>query len=710
MEREKKFYKIDLDNLVIPYDRDRNYNDPERNPEGADTYLPPYSSYKFNSIYEGIIIEMHIVDHCNLNCCSCNHFCPIATPKYIEVEDFRNQLIALNENVPNIKDFIIIGGEPTLHPKLLEICIIARQILRKAEIRVLTNGVNLENVIEKKDYYKSLRISFDICNYPSYTNLEHYKILKEAGIAEFNNSRVIMQQIIVDEEGKENYIDNYYNCPKHQLPCFTLRDYKLYICPFMEHSRHYFAKVGLEYPIEESDYLDIRTIGGDIDKLQTYIFTPKKFCKYCARKGEIIPWNRSSFSVDEYKYSLREMYFKNYDLYEKIINIDETFFKKSFDKKYNPCGIREDFLRQETTNLYKLRYLTGKIDIIIPYYNLNKDQIDELENTLVDQTIIKDCVIYFISDNSPNEKEVFNRFHNHKILNCIMLKMPTRSGPGAARQKGLDNSYRDFVFFLDADDKFLRNDLLEILYKIFMTKNELNVIFFNCFSNLNKKNASEKTSYCIKKDFLNTNNIQFNNWYYGEDYLFMSKLYAFLPDSSMSISIGPSIGKTVLYNEKNETNLSTELQKINNWKEKIFFVLLSARLEYLYYLIDHNIFNENIWNNALENVASWIKEYNNEKMTDFMICYCYYYCLKAKNANSICFKNFDFKNFEILKYQVDNNIINFNINNNIINNHDKLILYLIDYIEKNFNNKDLLIQPTVEDILTVLKDEVKEDE
>lgn len=97
-------------------------------------------------------------------------------------------------------------------------------------------------------------------------------------------------------------------------------------------------------------------------------------------------------------------------------------------------------------------------------------------------------------------------------------------------------------------------------------------------------------------------------------------------------------------------------------------------------------------------------------MTDFMICYCYYYCLKAKNANSICFKNFDFKNFEILKYQVDNNIINFNINNNIINNYDKLILYLIDYIEKNFNNKDLLIQPTVEDILAVLKDEVKEDE
>jgi len=44
----------------------------------------------YDSVYDGIELEMHIVDHCNLNCAGCNHFCPLAEPFYISLKEFQN--------------------------------------------------------------------------------------------------------------------------------------------------------------------------------------------------------------------------------------------------------------------------------------------------------------------------------------------------------------------------------------------------------------------------------------------------------------------------------------------------------------------------------------------------------------------------------------------------------------------------------------------
>jgi hypothetical protein len=47
---------------------------------------PCWSEY--DSVYDGVELEMHIVDHCNLNCAGCNHFCSLAEPFYISIESF----------------------------------------------------------------------------------------------------------------------------------------------------------------------------------------------------------------------------------------------------------------------------------------------------------------------------------------------------------------------------------------------------------------------------------------------------------------------------------------------------------------------------------------------------------------------------------------------------------------------------------------------
>jgi hypothetical protein len=40
----------------------------------------------WESVYDGFELEIHIVDHCNLNCAGCNHFTALAKEYYIEKE------------------------------------------------------------------------------------------------------------------------------------------------------------------------------------------------------------------------------------------------------------------------------------------------------------------------------------------------------------------------------------------------------------------------------------------------------------------------------------------------------------------------------------------------------------------------------------------------------------------------------------------------
>ena len=72
---------------TIEYDSEKNYNEVNN-----DNYLPPYRSHH-PSIYKGVQVEMHIVDHCNLNCNCCNHFSPLAEPWFISLKDFKTKII-----------------------------------------------------------------------------------------------------------------------------------------------------------------------------------------------------------------------------------------------------------------------------------------------------------------------------------------------------------------------------------------------------------------------------------------------------------------------------------------------------------------------------------------------------------------------------------------------------------------------------------------
>ena len=71
--------------------------------------------------------------------------------------------------MPSIKTLMLLGGEPFLHPQLIELCKIAREIFPDILLNILTNGIILsDNYPEEKiNELKSLNVLTSISQYPA---------------------------------------------------------------------------------------------------------------------------------------------------------------------------------------------------------------------------------------------------------------------------------------------------------------------------------------------------------------------------------------------------------------------------------------------------------------------------------------------------------------------------------------------------------------
>jgi sulfatase maturation enzyme AslB (radical SAM superfamily) len=88
--------------------------------------------------------DVHLADHCNLNCKGCDNFSPIAPKHFLEQEAFERDCKRLSELTGGIlEDICLLGGDPLLHPGITGIMETARKYFPKTEIGILTNGLLL---------------------------------------------------------------------------------------------------------------------------------------------------------------------------------------------------------------------------------------------------------------------------------------------------------------------------------------------------------------------------------------------------------------------------------------------------------------------------------------------------------------------------------------------------------------------------------------
>lgn len=106
-------------------------------------------------------IGIPIVEHCNLKCKGCLHFCNSNQEEfYYDCEEFEREVMRLSELFDNIEVLILYGGEPLLHPKIIRLLEIVRVYLKKTKIEILTNGLLLPTLDE--NFYQSIK-KYDVC-------------------------------------------------------------------------------------------------------------------------------------------------------------------------------------------------------------------------------------------------------------------------------------------------------------------------------------------------------------------------------------------------------------------------------------------------------------------------------------------------------------------------------------------------------------------
>ncbi|NCB63441.1 MAG: glycosyltransferase family 2 protein [Clostridia bacterium] len=102
------------------------------------------------------------------------------------------------------------------------------------------------------------------------------------------------------------------------------------------------------------------------------------------------------------------------------------------------------------------------IDVIIPAYNAHATICRTLHSIAM-QTNVKNLCVTIVDDCSPDGGYGEFAAWFSPFLEIQEVRTPCNGGPGAARQKGLDETDGDFVIFVDADDTLLCANSLAML-------------------------------------------------------------------------------------------------------------------------------------------------------------------------------------------------------------------------------------------------------
>ena len=243
-------------------------------------------------------VEFHLVDYCNLNCACCDHFSPLAPKKNVPVCDVISDFKKLKKIFDNVGKILILGGEPLLHPNLLEIFEPLKEIYPKSELVIITNGILLDSMNE--DFWLALKkynVTLSMTKYP--IKVDYGKFLNKClnmGIKSyfFNENKLKMYKMNLDYKAKNDKYAAYKLC--WHKNCHFLRDSKLYLCTPAPNIGFLNKHFNLDFKLTKRDYIDLDKVKS-ATKINRIFSKPIDFCKYCSDKP--LEWGEYSHSKKE---------------------------------------------------------------------------------------------------------------------------------------------------------------------------------------------------------------------------------------------------------------------------------------------------------------------------------------------------------------------------------------------------------------------------
>lgn len=234
------------------------------------------------------------VDHCNLNCKCCTAFSPISDKVCIDIDQLKNDLERIKELTEDgqlLKRLTIGGGEPLLHPRILDIIKLCRVTYHEATIVMQSNGLKLQNISKEfLDTLETQDISISMTRYPVKIDYQRIaQMLTEHNISfeflDLNPEGVqkSMYKMPFDLTGDQDPVDNFLNCCQSNT-CITLRDGRLYTCAVAPFADKVNKAFGTNMYLSKSDGISIYDCK-DFNELINFLCKPIQFCKYCNIKA-----------------------------------------------------------------------------------------------------------------------------------------------------------------------------------------------------------------------------------------------------------------------------------------------------------------------------------------------------------------------------------------------------------------------------------------
>jgi organic radical activating enzyme len=227
---------------------------------------------------------INIVEHCNLRCRSCQHLSPVL-PKYaVDPDTLRRDLGTLAASY-HVKVLKLLGGEPLLHPSIVDVIMATRASGVADVIEVWTNGLLLPRVDRRFwDVVNSVRISL----YPG-ASLKQHQLDKCVDLARQNNvplryKRYKAFQEAYSEPGTDDpsLVNKIYlTCNSaHRWRCHTVAHGWFYKC-----AQSYTIPTGMALGLAASqrDGLQIEDSPAFRDRLLAYLTSPEPLsaCRNC---------------------------------------------------------------------------------------------------------------------------------------------------------------------------------------------------------------------------------------------------------------------------------------------------------------------------------------------------------------------------------------------------------------------------------------------
>lgn len=255
----------------------------------------------------GFWLEVHLAEHCNLNCKGCSHFSSLAEKELMEVEVFEKDMARMAQlfDEHDIRNIKLLGGEPLLHPQVNEFMKISFNYFPNIQRELVSNGLLLMNMPES--FWKTCRetrTSIYLSRYPvplDFDAIERYAFAKEVKLVIYpRESTKIFRKDVYDLGGSQDESLSHSVCELFGY-CCQLHKGRFYPCSISAYFHHFNRFFNLEIPLSSQNFIDIYNAKSKEDFFQL-ITSPIPCCSYCnmGAKKFNVKWEYSKKQINEW--------------------------------------------------------------------------------------------------------------------------------------------------------------------------------------------------------------------------------------------------------------------------------------------------------------------------------------------------------------------------------------------------------------------------